>query len=982
MAYTNRGASGRGRAALRSEGTAVPAPDAIAALARAGRHVEAIEHATRALDIARASAEERMSYSELRLESRSALGQNDLAAADAAAMVGLADTTKSAALTARALMGRARVRIRRDNKEALALAGAAAKAAVRSKDPRIVAHSLRLLAEAQARTGDSEAALANARKAVAAFERLRDIGGSGRAHWVIGLVHLVARRGDEAREAAGAALRASREAGDAYGEGNALNLLSQVGADLAEGIRLRHEAAAAFGRAGHVEQRMMMVGNLATSYQDLGLFHRARRLQGEVAETARAIGARGLLTYALGNRLDAELRLGLTEAATTRLAEFAEQVAALGDPNMEGQLEIARGDLALEAADPATAAGRYADAAKISRRAGLGSETSCYALASRALLAAGEAKAALAASVKATALHRAQHFAPPDTSSSQEIWWRHVQALAANGQRDAASKALERSYGFLLDGIANLRDEGLRRSYLNKVAANREILAAWVADATARKLPRERAHAHLVIESNVREPFKRLADTGLRLNALRNDADIRRFIVEEATELSGGERVLLVLEHEGRRELADSLVPRGEDGTKLLRAIEPYLAQAAAARTAVLAHTPASAARVRQRSRIVAPLEAQGRLLGYLYVDMDGLYGRFDDTDRDMIGLLANQAAVALENARWSEGLERKVDERTEALAASNAALAQRAGELAIINEIQRGVAAALDFQAIVDLVGDKLREVLGTGDIGIRWRDRRTGLVHYLYEYEHGKRTSTSRRRRSARSASGWRRRARRSSTATEPKWKRTASIRPTGTDSSLSCVFVPILGGESLLGSIIVENYEREDAYSESDVRMLSTVAASMGVALENARLFDETQRLLKETEQRAAELSVINSIQQGMAEKLDFQAIVDLVGDKLREVFRIGDVGIRWHDLKTDRLHFLYEYERGVRIDVPSFPVIGQPDVGALPRNAQADGRRKSRRAGGTRHQDRPRHRDVDFEHRRSDPRRRSRTRVHHA
>ena len=39
-------------------------------------------------------------------------------------------------------------------------------------------------------------------------------------------------------------------------------------------------------------------------------------------------------------------------------------------------------------------------------------------------------------------------------------------------------------------------------------------------------------------------------------------------------------------------------------------------------------------------------------------------------------------------------------------------------------------------------------------------------------------------------------------------------------------------------------------------------------MGVALENARLFDETQRLLKETEQRDAELAVINSIQQGMA------------------------------------------------------------------------------------------------------------------
>ena len=48
-----------------------------------------------------------------------------------------------------------------------------------------------------------------------------------------------------------------------------------------------------------------------------------------------------------------------------------------------------------------------------------------------------------------------------------------------------------------------------------------------------------------------------------------------------------------------------------------------------------------------------------------------------------------------------------------------------------------------LDFQAIVDLVGDKLREMLGRGgeNIGISWYDSATDLVHNLYIYEHGKR-------------------------------------------------------------------------------------------------------------------------------------------------------------------------------------------------------------------------------------------------
>ena len=37
-----------------------------------------------------------------------------------------------------------------------------------------------------------------------------------------------------------------------------------------------------------------------------------------------------------------------------------------------------------------------------------------------------------------------------------------------------------------------------------------------------------------------------------------------------------------------------------------------------------------------------------------------------------------------------------------------------------------------------------------------------------------------------------------------------------------------------------------------------------------------------------QRAAELAIINSVQEGLASKLDMQGIYDLVGDKIREIF----------------------------------------------------------------------------------------------
>ena len=292
--------------------------------------------------------------------------------------------------------------------------------------------------------------------------------------------------------------------------------------------------------------------------------------------------------------------------------------------------------------------------------------------------------------------------------------------------------------------------KGLRRNYLNKIPFNRAIIAAWLAHASKRKLPKQSIPAHLAVESDVREPFQRLADTGLRLNAQRTAEALHAFVVEEATELSGAERVLLVLERDGKRELAHSLLPPDEDAKKLLAAIDPYLADVRRTRTASLVHTPQPATALKQRSRIVAPLIVQSELLGYLYADMDGLYGRFDDTDRDMLGLLANQAAVALDNAQWSQGLEQKVAQRTEELSASKAVIEQRANELAIINSIQEGMAAELNFQAIVDLVGDKLREVFKTGDMGIVGTTRRTKFIHYLYDvYEHGVRLKNFRRSR-----------------------------------------------------------------------------------------------------------------------------------------------------------------------------------------------------------------------------------------
>ena len=70
------------------------------------------------------------------------------------------------------------------------------------------------------------------------------------------------------------------------------------------------------------------------------------------------------------------------------------------------------------------------------------------------------------------------------------------------------------------------------------------------------------------------------------------------------------------------------------------------------------------------------------------------------------------------------------------------------------------------------------------------------------------------------------------------------------------------PLLVGDEVRGVISLQNLDREDAFSDSDVELLTTLAASLSVALENVRLIDETR-------QRLAELATVNEVGQALAE-----------------------------------------------------------------------------------------------------------------
>jgi GAF domain-containing protein/DNA-binding response OmpR family regulator len=288
----------------------------------------------------------------------------------------------------------------------------------------------------------------------------------------------------------------------------------------------------------------------------------------------------------------------------------------------------------------------------------------------------------------------------------------------------------------------------------------------------------------------------------------------------------------------------------------------------------------------------------------------------YDDADARLLGTLASSMGVALENARLFAETRRLLAETD-----------QRAAELGIITSVQEGLAAELDMQAMYDLVGDKIREIFDAQVVDIAIYDKTTELLHFPYSIEKGVRFPDE-----SIAVMGYRKHVietRRPLLIDRDVEQQSAKygnpLVLTG-EVPKAALFVPLIVGDEAKGVISLQNLDDPDAFGDAEVRLLSTLAASLSVALENARLFDETRRLLTETDERANELAIITSVQRGLAERVEMQALYDLVGDKIQEIFDAQVVDIAVYDRESGLLRFPYTIERGVRFPDEPIPLIG--------------------------------------------------------
>jgi PAS domain S-box-containing protein len=297
------------------------------------------------------------------------------------------------------------------------------------------------------------------------------------------------------------------------------------------------------------------------------------------------------------------------------------------------------------------------------------------------------------------------------------------------------------------------------------------------------------------------------------------------------------------------------------------------------------------------KSALFVPLVVGGRATGVISLQNLDREQAFTESDQQLLETLAASLSVALENARLVHETRR------------------RNAELALINSVQAAIAGELDPQAIYDLVGDKLQKDFDAQVVSISVYDEASGLLTFPYVIERGERLDQQ-----PIPLIGFRKHVIETreplmlDEITPEVADRYGNPYVLSGEPVKSGLFVPIVVGGRPTGVISLQNVDRTHAFGEDDQRLLTTVAGSLSVALDNARLLDETR-------QRVAELATVNSVGQALASQLDLEALIELVGEQVRETFEADLAYVALHDRPSGRIEFVYYYEGGRRRDEPS-------------------------------------------------------------
>jgi PAS domain S-box-containing protein len=235
------------------------------------------------------------------------------------------------------------------------------------------------------------------------------------------------------------------------------------------------------------------------------------------------------------------------------------------------------------------------------------------------------------------------------------------------------------------------------------------------------------------------------------------------------------------------------------------------------------------------RAMMVVPLSS-GPNVYALFIQTEAPY-HFSPIEIELARTIGNQASIALQNAHLYQ---------------STLSTAER---LAILNEASYKIGASLNPEDTYKAIHEAVGRLMPVDAFVIALVDEEKGDVDGVYIFDSGQRISGVRLpfgegMAGKVIASGEPLLTVKSSEAEEQGG---VTVGEKGTPNSI--LAVPMFAGGNVIGSLSAQSYQY-NAYNDEDKQLLSTLANQATVAIQNGRLFAETQNFATTLEQRVIE------------------------------------------------------------------------------------------------------------------------------
>jgi len=307
------------------------------------------------------------------------------------------------------------------------------------------------------------------------------------------------------------------------------------------------------------------------------------------------------------------------------------------------------------------------------------------------------------------------------------------------------------------------------------------------------------------------------------------------------------------------------------------------------------------------RSELSVPIKSGQRVFGVLDLQSEE-YDAFDQTDIMLMQTLANQVAAAIRNARLYAEVQRELAQRKQAEEAAQ----RRATQAALTNDVARRVSSELDLDSLLSEIVTAIRDVFDYYGVMLLLLDDdgrhltlRSIAGAYVSTFPadlalaigegmigHAAQTGATQLSRDI---------------TQNPHYVRKAQ------ETTRSELAVPIKSGQNTIGVLDLQS-DKRDAFDDTDVMLMETLADQVAIAIRNARLYKAIQRELAERRRAEQELLKLKEFNEGIVQTMAEALIIEDVNGRItfvnpameRLVGYTTDelVGHHWRQIVSDR------------------------------------------------------------------------------